>query len=60
LLIGGSALFAQKSVYQSGIKISTVPLHGDVPADGYQADLIAIFACASTQKKYTKMGYCHF
>jgi hypothetical protein len=42
MLFGSSALFAQKSIEQSGIKITTAPLHCDVPSEGYQADLIAL------------------
>ena len=41
LLLGGSSLFAQKSIDQNGIKISTAPLHCNVPSEGYEADLIA-------------------
>ena len=42
LLFGSSALFAQKSIEQAGIKITTAPLHCDVPSEGYEADLIAL------------------
>lgn len=42
LLLGSSSLFAQQSIQQNGIKITTAPLHCDIPAEGYQADLIAL------------------
>jgi hypothetical protein len=53
LLIGSSALFAQKSINQAGIKITTAPLHCDVPSEGYQADLIALTITNTTNEVKT-------
>jgi len=50
LLLGGSSLFAQKSIDQNGIKISTAPLHCDVPSEGYEADLIALTITNTTNE----------
>ena len=50
LLIGSSALFAQKSIEQAGIKITTAPLHCDVPSEGYEADLIALTITNTTNE----------
>jgi len=53
LLLGSSALFAQKSIDQAGIKITTAPLHCDVPSEGYQADLIALTITNTTNEVKT-------
>jgi hypothetical protein len=50
LLLGGSSLFAQKSIDQNGIKISTAPLHCNVPSEGYEADLIALTITNTTNE----------
>jgi hypothetical protein len=53
LFIGSSALFAQKSINQAGIKITTAPLHCDVPSEGYQADLISLTITNTTNEVKT-------
>ncbi|MFM7005982.1 MAG: hypothetical protein ACKOWX_01880 [Flavobacteriales bacterium] len=42
LLVGSTALFAQKSIDKNAISITTAPLHCNVPSEGYEADLIAL------------------
>ena len=53
LLIGSTALFAQKSINQNGVSITTAPLHCDVPSEGYQADLIALTISNTTSEVKT-------
>lgn len=50
LLLVANNSFAQKSIDQSGIKITTAPLHCDVPSEGYQADLIALTVTNTTNQ----------
>lgn len=50
LLFGSSALFAQKTIDQAGVKITTAPLHCDVPSEGYQADLISLTITNTTNE----------
>ena len=53
LLLGSSTLFAQKSVTQAGIKITSAPLHCNVPSEGYEADLIALTITNTTNEVKT-------
>ena len=53
MLLSGSALYAQKSIDQSGIKITTAPLHCEVPSEGYEADLIALTITNTTNEVKT-------
>lgn len=53
LLFGSSALFAQKTINQAGVKITTAPLHCDVPSEGYQADLVALTFTNTTNQVKT-------
>ena len=50
LLLGSGGAFAQKTVNQGGIEITTAPLHCDVPSEGYQADLIALTIVNTTDQ----------
>lgn len=50
LLLGSGGAFAQKTLNQGGIEITTAPLHCDVPSEGYQADLIALTIVNTTNQ----------
>ena len=53
LLLASSSFFAQKSIDQAGVKITTASLHCDVPSEGYQADLIALTIVNTTNELKT-------
>lgn len=53
VLLASQSIFAQKSIDQAGVKISTAPLHCDVPAQGYVADLIALTITNTTNEVKT-------
>lgn len=53
LLLFSSTSFAQKSITKAGIDIQTKPLHCNIPAEGYEADLIQLSITNTTNQVKT-------